>query len=124
MFLDTGRIQIESFSYLRILKLKLGPVPTPVEVWTHIDQYWRSYGTPVIWLVCRSRNSVIGHGDGELGGHVLCHNFVNTDRYGSILRWELGMDPTSISRYEDTSKDSIWIRPYPKTKILLEPRQP
>ena len=36
-----------------------------------------------------------GPSTGELGGHVLCHNFINIDRYGSILRRELGMGPTS-----------------------------
>ena len=43
--------------------------------------------------------------------HGKWHNMTSTDRYGFILRQELGVDPTSTSRYEDTSKDTIWIRP-------------
>ena len=35
----------------------------------------------------------------------------STDRYGFILRQELGMDLTLTFGYEDTSKDTFWIRP-------------
>ena len=40
------------------------------------------------------------------GTKVLCAKW-----NGSILRQELALDLTSTSRYEDTKKDSIWIRP-------------
>ena len=42
--------------------------------------------------------------------HGKWNNITYTDRYGFILRQELGVDPTSTSGYEDTPKDTIWIR--------------
>ena len=46
--------------------------------------------------------------------HGKWNNITSADRYGFILRQELGVDPTSTSGYEDTPKDTIldmfWIR--------------
>ena len=42
--------------------------------------------------------------------HGKLNKMASTDSYVPILRQELGVDPTSTSRYEDTSKDTIWIR--------------
>ena len=39
----------------------------------------------------------------------------STDRYGFIFRQEFGVDLTLTFGYEDTSKDSIWIRPVAKS---------
>ena len=110
-FLDTAVSKSNLSTYLRILKLKLGPYLTPIEVWTHNDQYWRSYGIRRAHPARHLHGQWVNFSTYRPTKSPVCRNFVNTDQYESILRQELALDLTSTSRYEDTKKDSIWIRP-------------